>query len=194
MIRHLTSVFLLVGLLFSYAPITGEAIEMDEEAEITTGNLSVNYIMHSPIAAHPDPDYEAQLRVDDGIGELGLVQRFQVPNLDLVFTAGLKARADGTGGVGEDDPGRLVDRPLPQRGVTQRSSQIAFDHASQRMLQGHVAIQSRLEIGDVTGHDIQLQRIESAGGRRGTQPTHPLAAPPDRRRRFDLFGDTLRRP
>jgi hypothetical protein len=48
--------------------------------------------------AHPDPDYEAQLTVGDE-GEIGLVQRFPIPDLDLAFTAGLKTQADAGNGA-----------------------------------------------------------------------------------------------
>jgi hypothetical protein len=45
-----------------------------------------------------EEDFEAQLRITDE-GEVGLVQRFPVPDLDMAVTAGLKIAADAGGGA-----------------------------------------------------------------------------------------------
>ncbi len=75
----------------------------DFEEDLAVGWFERNDATASTILrttlAHPDPDYEAQLSVDNGVGELGLVQRFPVPNLDLAISADLKIYADGTGGA-----------------------------------------------------------------------------------------------
>ena len=75
----------------------------DFEQELTVGWIQHNDATYGTMTrtttADPDPDYEAQLIVDNGVGELGLVQRFRVPDLDLSVSASLRARTDGTSGA-----------------------------------------------------------------------------------------------
>ncbi len=70
--------------------------------------------------ADPDPDYEVQLIVDNGVGALELVQRCPVPDLDLSVSVKLSARADGTSGAWSVAGVRLTyrDRTLSTLGTT----------------------------------------------------------------------------
>jgi hypothetical protein len=99
--------FAVLALMCLSAPLGATPLELiangDFEEDLTVGWFQRNDASSATIlrtlTAHPDPDYEATLTVANGVGELGLFQRFQVPNLELTISADLWTTGDGTGGA-----------------------------------------------------------------------------------------------
>lgn len=84
------------------------------EEELDVGWVQRPHATYSMIqrttTGDPDPEFEVQLYINNGVGELGVAQRFPVHDLDLTITFSLAASADGTGGAWAASGVRLVYR------------------------------------------------------------------------------------